>query len=194
MKKSTLFFAPILGLMSLFSQQSESKTIYVADQIPVETRTGPTTGYRIPFWVKPGTELEILQTNAETGYTEFRDPKGRTAWIAPKYVSEQPTVHIQFEQAKSEIARLKSEFSQKESQMMSRINQLSPLEQLNSDLQNQLAQAQTELEQSRQKAQLYQGGFNRDAFFGGAAVLLGGMFIGWIFSKFGGRRKNDGWN
>lgn len=184
----------IIALLSGFWATSlAAKTVYIGDEIVVETRTGPTTGYRIPFWLKPGTPLEALQTNAETGYIEVRDSRGRTAWIDPKYLSEQPTVHQKYQQATAEIAKLKSDYAKSESEMQSRINQLSPLEALNADLQNQLAQAQSELESSRQKAQLYEGGFNRDAFFGGAAVLLGGMFIGWVFSKFGGKRRNDGW-
>lgn len=191
MEKKYLVIAFLLIIASPFLQ---AKSVYVADQIEVETRRGPTSGYKFGFLVKPGTSLEVLQTNQETGFVQVRDARGRTAWIDPKYLSERPTVHQKFKDAEAEISRLKAEFSQKESEMTSRINQLSPLEGVNADLQNKLAQLQSELEQSDQKAQLYEGGFKTEAFFGGAAVLLGGMFIGWLFSKFGGKRRNTGWN
>ncbi len=181
-------------LFSVAAPLTIAKTVYVDDKIKIWSRTGPSNEYKVKYQIEPGEALDVLQTDQETGFFEVRDSRGRDFWVDGKFISTEPTAHQKLVIAEKEIKRLKAEHSEKVSGLQQKINQMEPLQKMNADLQKQVAKLQTEVEQSRQKAQLYEGGFNRDAFFGGAAVLLGGMFIGWIFSKFGGRKRNAGWN
>ncbi|WP_196139531.1 TIGR04211 family SH3 domain-containing protein [Aliikangiella sp. G2MR2-5] len=188
------FLSLSLIFWTTFSNVVLAETVYIDDKILIWTRTGPSNAYKVRYRLEPGAKLEVVQRDAETGFVEVKDEQGRNSWVDPKLLTSQPTAHQKLKEANAEIVRLKSSYEEKVRVLQAEINQMTPLKSVNSNLQQELAKAQTEAEQSRQKAQLYESGFDRDTFFAGAAVMLGGMFLGWLFSKFGGKRKNTGWN
>lgn len=178
----------------LLSGSALAETVYIDDQIKIWTRKGHTNEYKVDYLFAPGTQLEVLQRNAESGFAQVRDEQGRITWIDGKFLTSMPTAHQRLVEANREIAKLKKDGAEEVRLLNSRVNQMAPLENVNKDLQEKLAQAQSEAEQARQKAQLFESGFNRDAFFGGAAVLFGGMVFGWVLSKLGGKKRSEGWS
>ncbi len=190
-------FKPIITsfLAAIFlSSPVSAEVVYIDDKIKVWSRTGPTNGYNVKYEFEPGTKLQVLQTNEQTKYIEVQDERGRTAWIESKYTSKSPTVHQMVNTLTNEVSNLKAQLESTEKNLNLRIAQLEPFEQRNKDLQTKITTLQTEFEQVKQKADLYQTGFNTEAMFGGAVVLFGGMILGFIITRLGGGRKKSGWS
>ncbi|TQV87687.1 TIGR04211 family SH3 domain-containing protein [Aliikangiella coralliicola] len=181
-------------LVAVNSLSLAAETMYVDDKIQVWSRTGPSNQYKVRFKLLPGAKLEVIQKNEETGFAEVKDTAGRVSWIDSKLLSNQPTSHQLLADAKRQIEKLKRDNADKVSTLERRLNELEPLEKINQDLQSKLAKIETELEQSRQKGQVYESGFKSEAFFAGAVVVLGGMLFGWLLTKLGGGKRNSGWN
>lgn len=171
-----------------------AESAYIKDDIFVWSRTGPSNAYKVKYKLYPGTQFEIIQTNEETGFVEIRESNQRTSWLDSQFMTSQPTAHVSLVSARSEIDRLKQSHKQQLDALQKRINKLEPLESINQELQGKMAVIETDLEQARQKAQLYENGFKKDAYFTGAAIILSGMFIGWLLSRLGGRKRGSGWN
>lgn len=68
------------------------ETLYVSDELPTFIRRGPGTDYRIIGSLKSGDQVQLLNTDAETGYAQFRDYKGRVAWLPKNQLSKTPSV------------------------------------------------------------------------------------------------------
>ena len=186
-----LFLFTLLFITPLVSAAEQA---FIKDDISVWSRTGPSNAYKVKYKLYPGTQFEIIQRNEETGFVEVRESNQRVSWIDPQFVTMTPTAHVALVSARSEISRLNQTHEQKLDGLQKRINELEPLESINQELQSKLAVVETDLEQARQKAQLYESGFKKDAYFTGAAIILSGMFIGWILSRLGGTKRNSGWN
>ena len=64
----------IVVLFSIFFGTSLlAETAYVYDKGKVWTRSGPTKDFRVNYKVLPGTKLDILSENSDTGYTQVKD-------------------------------------------------------------------------------------------------------------------------
>jgi SH3 domain protein len=175
------------------SSISQAKTVYLDDKVRIWSRTGPSDEYKVKYQVLPGTALEVQQTNQETGYVEVKDAQGRIFWMDGKFLTSTPTAQHQLIAAQNKIEQLKTAHANQLEKLQKEVNLLSPLAERNEQLQGQLAKNSSELETLRQKSQMYESGFKTDAFFAGAAVILSGMFVGWLLSKIGGRKRNSGW-
>ncbi len=191
MKKLLVFLLIIAS--GDFSVQAE--TVYVSDKVElIWTRTGPSDAYKVKFKLAPGAKFEVLQRDEASGYVEIKDEEGRVAWIEGKYLTGTPTANRLLESTRAEMKELKEGFTEKVNSLERQIKQLQPLKATNDTLQNELAKLETDYEMVRQEKQTYESRFNREVFFAGAAVFIVGMLFGWIFSRFGGKRRNDGWS
>ena len=184
----------VLILLVLLSFQTVAETVYIDDKIKIWSRTGESNDYRVKYQYAPGTKLEVIQKNEESGFVEVRDETGRTGWLDSKFITSEPTAHQLLVNANKQITSLTQSHLEKISVLEKRVIDLAPLESFNQELQNKLARQETELEQLRQKSEVYKGGFYSEVFFMGAVVVLSGMLLGWLLSKLGGRRRNTGWN
>ena len=178
----------------LLSGSALAETVYISDQIKIWSRTGHTNAYKVHYQLTPGTKFEVLQRNDESGFVEVRDEQGRTTWVDGKLLTSQPTAHQRLVEANREIERLKKDSAEEVRELTSRVNQMAPLEKVNQELQTRLAKVESEMEQAKHKAQLYEGGFNREFYFSSALVMLGGILVGWIMSRVGGKKRNSAWS
>lgn len=66
--------------------------------------------------------------------------------------------------------------------------------QLNNNLQQQVSELQNEADTLRQQNALQKDRFHKDVFYAGALVLLFGMFLSWVLSRFSRKkRQSSGW-
>ena len=185
----------LLLIPFLFCSGLQAETVYVDDtQNIIWVRTGPTKEYRTPFKIAPHSVLELIQVNEETSFSQVRDVTGREFWIESENLTKEPTSIYQLETARKRITEMESQYTAQIDKLNKRVNELSPMEEKNKELQRKLAVIESDLEQTSQKAQLYESGFNREAYFTGSVIVLTGMFLGWLLSKLGGRKRNSGWN
>lgn len=170
-----------------------AETLYLSDKIKVWSRTGPSNEYRVKYQFTPGSKFEVLQKNEQTGFIEVKDQQGRNSWFSSKFLTSKVTHNIKLAEARQRIKSLSEAHDKKVEQLEKRLKELAPLEANNRELQAKFAKLEVELEQTRQKSEMYASGFNSEAYLSGAIVVLGGMFIGWLLSRIGGNKKRSGW-
>src|SRR3569832_1879991 len=79
---------------------------YVSDELEVTLRTGQSTQHQIVRMVKSGTAVEVLATDANTGYTKVRTPSGAEGWVLSRYLMTSPSARQQLDELQRRLATL----------------------------------------------------------------------------------------
>lgn len=87
--------ALIAGLLLTFTASAESA--WVSDEFEVMLRTGPSTNNAIQLMVSSGTELEVLERDADSGYSRVRTAGGTEGWVLTRYLMREPSAREQLE-------------------------------------------------------------------------------------------------
>lgn len=82
-------------------------TRYVTDQLEVTLRSGQSTKHQILSMLPSGTALEVLENNAESGYTKVRTPDGNEGWVISRYLDKLPSGRERFAAAQQQLSTLK---------------------------------------------------------------------------------------
>ena len=80
------------------------QTLYVSDQLVITVRTGPSTANSIISNLVSGDAVEVLQINAETGYTRVRLVSGTEGWVLGRYLVASPVSQDRLIIAESDLA------------------------------------------------------------------------------------------
>ncbi len=80
------------------------QTLYVSDQLVITVRTGPSTANSIISNLVSGDAVEVLQINAETGYTRVRLVSGTEGWVLSRYLVASPVSQDRLIIAESDLA------------------------------------------------------------------------------------------
>lgn len=90
---------------------------YVSDKQYVPLRSGPNNTYRIIHrGIPTGTEMTVLESNKETGYSRIRTAKGTEGWILLQYLMKQKPAVMKLgkiEQDNTQLSKQKNDLSQK---------------------------------------------------------------------------------
>lgn len=108
----------ILGLCA--AQDARSQSVWVSDQFEITLRSGPSTSNAIQLMVGSGTELEVLQRDADAGYTRVRTAGGTEGWVLSRYLMSEPS-------AREQLQTLSSQLSSANTSGSSLTNQLSAI-------------------------------------------------------------------
>lgn len=176
------------------TESTVSSTAYITDNLFVYMHSGPGKNYRILGSIQAGTELQLLDENKESGYSQVKDNRGRTGWIDKRNISKRPGLAQQNSQLKSQLADLQSELNAAQRDMPVLRQSTSELEiknrELSAEIENlnaQIARSRNQKQQSSEKQQkqllIYGGGI---AFIG----ILMGIIISLVLSR---RKRYDGW-
>lgn len=100
----------ITGVFWLFAAvQAAAESVWVSDQFEITLRTGPSTSNAIERMLPSGTQLEVLERDAENGYTRVRSAGGAEGWVLSRYLMSEPSAREQLarltEQLTSEASR-----------------------------------------------------------------------------------------
>ena len=79
----------------LVSAPAWSQSAWVSDQFEITLRSGPSTSNAIQLMLSSGTELEVLETDAESGYTRVRTGGGTEGWVLSRYLMPEPSAREQ---------------------------------------------------------------------------------------------------
>ncbi len=189
--KSNLF--SILCLLGLVCFPISAKTVYVYDKAKLWSRTGPSNEFKVYLKLSPGTRLEVVGQNIETGYTQVRDIKQREFWIKSEYLAATPTANILLDDALNKIKNLSQHHKTNVNALERRIKTMQPLENINQKLQSKIAKMDIELERLTQSNEAISSRFNREVFFAGGITIIVGILFGWVFGL-RGRKRNDAWS
>ncbi len=95
----------LLGVaLMMVAATAVGQTLYVSDQLVITVRTGPSTENSIITNLVTGDVVEVLQANAETGYTRVRIQSGVEGWVLGRYLVATPVSQDRLIIAESDLA------------------------------------------------------------------------------------------
>ena len=108
----------ILGLACLFiGFPANAEDAWISDQFEVMLRTGPSTTNAIERMLPSGTALEILERDAEMGYTRVRTASGTEGWVLSRYLMAEASAREQLGRLTGQLTNANAEGSSLSSQL-----------------------------------------------------------------------------
>jgi SH3 domain protein len=133
----------LLGLSGMAAAQSA----WVTDEFEITLRSGPSTSNSIQLMVSSGAQLEVLERDAETGYSRVRTQGGTEGWVLTRYLMSEPSAREQLESLTSQLTNANSRGTSLNSQLSairaeheSAQSQIATLESEKEGLENELAE------------------------------------------------------
>lgn len=106
-----------LVLCSLAASAALAESAWVTDQFEITLRSGPSTSNAIQLMVGSGTQLEVIERDAETGYTHVRTPGGTEGWVLTRYLMNEASAREQLERLTGQLTNANSRGSSLNSQL-----------------------------------------------------------------------------
>lgn len=98
---------PFLLSILLFSTTASAQKMYIDDILLVPLRSGEGLGFRIVHkGVKSGASVEVLESNATSGYTRIREPGGVEGWLPSRYLVSEPIARDKLASAEQKLSKL----------------------------------------------------------------------------------------
>lgn len=145
-KKRFLAQLSALFMLLTLSAATAAQTVWVSDVFEVTLRTGPTTSNAIQMMVESGTELEVLERDADAGYTRVRTNGGTEGWVLSRYLMSEASARQQLETLTRQLTNANAEGTSRASQLgairgeyNSAKSRIAELERSESSLQEELA-------------------------------------------------------
>lgn len=188
-------------------------TQYVSDKLRITLRTGQGTEFQIIRALESGSKLEVLeqsesgytQVRTEDGTEGWvrsqylieepiaQQKLDKAVVLLEKYKTEVTNLKTErnsLRKERKELSQTKSSLSEKSSSLESELARLSKvaakpilLDKENRNLQQENVKLGKDLQMLHQENQVLKDQDNREWFIAGAAVLLGGIFLGLLIPK-----------
>ena len=104
MKKIVIFL-----LISVASTAAYAETRYITDRLEITMRSGESNQHKILRMLSSGTQLELIQTNSDSGYSQVRLKNGSQGWVITRYLEQQRSARERLAANEKQLARIKSE-------------------------------------------------------------------------------------
>ncbi|NNC76997.1 MAG: TIGR04211 family SH3 domain-containing protein [Woeseiaceae bacterium] len=110
---------PCIALVALLlmTVTGHAESGWVTDQFEITLRTGPSTSNAIQLMVSSGTELEVLERDADSGYTKVRTSGGTEGWVLTRYLMPEPSAREQLQRLTNQLTSATSRGSSLNSQL-----------------------------------------------------------------------------
>jgi SH3 domain protein len=92
MKKITLL--AVLGL-NIMLPLAHGAPAWVTDEFEITLRSGPSTSNAIQMMVESGMQLEVLERDADSGYSRVTTPGGTEGWVLTRYLMSERSAREQ---------------------------------------------------------------------------------------------------
>ena len=112
MNTRIVFLAALLLPVSAFAEPA-----WVTDQFEITLRSGPSTSNAIQLMVGSGTRLEVLERDAESGYTRVRTQGGTEGWVLTRYLMNEASAREQLQTLTSQLTNANSRGSSLDTQL-----------------------------------------------------------------------------
>jgi SH3 domain protein len=81
----------LLGIaLALATAMATGQTLFVSDQLVITVRTGSSMEHVILTNLVSGDAVQVIQADAESGYTRIRTESGTEGWVVPAISSKDP--------------------------------------------------------------------------------------------------------
>ncbi len=205
----------------LLSGSALGQTRYVSDQLEVTLRTGPSTRNAIVRILTSGTELEVLETDAESGYSRVRVGAAE-GWVLTRFLDSRPVARDRLQVAERQLAAAREELASTKDQLASLEESLTTtqrklqdaegantemaaelndvrtasasaitLRDQNKSLRQRVIDMERELNRVAMENRELASRANREWFVIGAAVLIVGILLGIIAPRLKPRRRSS---
>ena len=94
----------LLSCGLLIGSAGHAQSAWVSDQFEVTLRTGPSTSNAIRLTISSGTRLEILEQDADTGYSRVRTDGGTEGWVLTRYLMNEPSAREQLRELTGQLS------------------------------------------------------------------------------------------
>ncbi len=95
-------------LLLLFTADVLAKTAYVTDQLKITMRSGESAKHRIVRMLKSGTQVNVLSSNAASGYSKVQLADGKTGYVLTRQLLNQPVARDRIVKLEQRIKELES--------------------------------------------------------------------------------------
>ena len=106
-----------LFLLLFVGVAAQAQSAWVSDQFEVMLRTGPSTSNAIERMLPSGTALEIVENDAESGYSRVRTAAGTEGWVLTRYLMNEPSAREQLAALTSRLTNARDQGSSLSSQL-----------------------------------------------------------------------------
>ncbi len=131
----------------LLTATASAEPAWVSDQFEITLRSGPSTGNAIQLMVDSGTRLEVLERDADSGYTRVRTQGGTEGWVLTRYLMNEPSAREQLQTLTSQLTNANSRGTSLNSQLQairaeqnSATREIATLERQKADVEEELAE------------------------------------------------------
>ena len=90
---------------------------WVSDQFEITLRSGPSTSNSIQLMIDSGLRLEVLERDADSGYSKVRTPGGTEGWVLSRYLMSEPSAREQLQKLSGQLTSANSRGSSLDTQM-----------------------------------------------------------------------------
>ena len=111
MLRAAVFFA-VLAAPAAFAAPA-----WVSDQFEITLRTGPSTSNSIQLMIDSGTRVEVLERDADSGYSRVRTAGGTEGWVLSRYLMSEPSAREQLQTLSGQLTNANSRGSSLDSQL-----------------------------------------------------------------------------
>jgi SH3 domain protein len=125
---------------------------WVTDQFEITLRSGPSTSNAIQLMVDSGTRLEVLERDAETGYSRVRTAGGTEGWVVSRYLMNEPSAREQLENLTKRLTDASTEGASLNSQLIAIQNEYQAANQRIAELEDENGALQQELDEIKRTA------------------------------------------
>jgi len=147
MNKVTRILATVVLAIALASGVARAETAWVSDRFEITLRSGPSTTNAIQLMLGSGTEVEVLEVDAESGYSLVRTGGGTEGWVLTRYLMDEAGAREQLAALTSQLTSEASRGSSLNTQLGAirgeydaATDRVQALESENEDLSNELAE------------------------------------------------------
>ena len=81
---------------------------WVSDEFEITLRSGPSTTNAIQLMVGSGMRLEVLERDADTGYSRVQTPGGTEGWVLTRYLMNEASAREQLQALTSQLTNANS--------------------------------------------------------------------------------------
>lgn len=137
----------VLALGAALNPAAHAQSAWVSDQFEIMLRTGPSTSNEIRLMLGSGTRVEVLERDAETGYSRVRTDGGTEGWVLTRYLMGEPAAREQLEELTTQLTDATAQGSSMGSQLSAirgeydnATRKISELQSQNETLENELGE------------------------------------------------------
>ncbi len=96
-------------VLTLVAVHVQAESRYVTDQFKITLRSGESSGHKILKMLPSGTEVELLSSNRETGYSKVRTKDGKTGYVLTRQLMAIPSARERLAKAEQRLKELQAE-------------------------------------------------------------------------------------